>query len=71
MRSLIEEIITECDKNGVHIKSLSTDGQFYRLCVRDKSERPLTILQLARHLGKGEKDAKVGPSKTVIRTKCC
>jgi len=48
MRSLMEDIIYECHKKGILIKSLSTDGQFYRLCVRDKKDRPLTILQVAR-----------------------
>lgn len=48
MRLLMENVVVECYKNDICIKSLSTDGQFYRLCVRDKYDRPLTLLQLAK-----------------------
>ena len=48
MRSMMEEVITKCYERNIPVKSLSTDGQFSHLAVRDKEEKPLTVLQLAK-----------------------
>lgn len=40
MRSVTCEIIEVCHKKGIIIRTLSTDGQFYKVCVRRKTTYP-------------------------------
>lgn len=49
VRSMINEIITKCQEKGIYIQSISTDGQFYQMCVRSSDGGPLTVLQVAKH----------------------
>ena len=48
VRSMVSEIIEVCHEKGITIRCVSTDGQFYKLCVRDAAGKPLTIIQVAK-----------------------
>ena len=48
VRSIIHELIELCYQRSIAVRSVSSDGQFYKLCVRDGNNEPLTILQLAK-----------------------
>ena len=63
MRSMMENIICECYDRDIAVKALSTDGQFYRLAVRDKEDKPLTLLQLVKDTW--EKVKKVSKAEQV------
>lgn len=45
---MLDEIIEACRSKGLKVFALSSNGQFYRLAVRSKSDEPLTLLQLAK-----------------------
>ena len=48
VRSIIHELIEVCHQSSITVRSVSSDGQFYKLCVRSADNKPLTILQLAK-----------------------
>ena len=48
VRSMVSEIIKVCHEKGITIRCISTDGQFYKLCVPDAAGKPLTIIQVAK-----------------------
>ena len=48
IRSIFTELLRICHSKGIYVCALSTDGQFYQMCVRDADDKPLTVLQLAK-----------------------
>ena len=48
IRSMVAEITTACTEQGLKVVAVSSDGQFYKLAVRNKNDEPLTVLQLAK-----------------------
>ena len=60
LRKMIEHVLIECQRKGLYTPVCSFDGQWCRMAVRDRYNRPLTILQLqkdtyseVRNLSKG------------------
>jgi hypothetical protein len=48
MRDIMEYVLLECSKRGLYTPICSFDGQWYKMTVRDRSENPLTMLQLEK-----------------------
>ena len=48
VRSMLTELLAVCNNKGLKVCALSTDGQFYKMCVRDANNQLLTVLQLAK-----------------------
>ena len=60
IRQMIEHVLVECQRKGLYTPVCSFDGQWCKMAVRDRYNRPLTILQLqkdtyseVRNLSKG------------------
>ena len=54
-RKMTDTLITECEKNGLAIVAISTDGQWHNYGVRDKDGHPLTLIQLQKDVWKEAK----------------
>lgn len=48
LREMVEHVVQVCMQKGLYIPVCSFDGQWYRMAVRDRNEKPLTLLQLQR-----------------------
>ncbi|XP_053383231.1 uncharacterized protein LOC123562931 [Mercenaria mercenaria] len=48
LRDIIEYVLRECWSKGLYIPICSFDGQWFRMAVRDRNEKPLTVLQLQK-----------------------
>ena len=48
MRDIMEYVLLECSKRGLYTPICSFDGRWYKMTVRDRSENPLTMLQLQK-----------------------
>ena len=46
----MEFVLLECHRRGLYVPVCSLDG--YRLAVRDRSDNPLTLLQLQKEVWK-------------------
>lgn len=48
MRDIMEYVLLECSKRVFFTPICSFDGQWYKMTARDRSENPLTMLQLQK-----------------------
>jgi hypothetical protein len=48
VRSILEHVTKSCQERGLEVRAMSSDGQFYKLCVRNYKDEPLTVLQVAK-----------------------
>lgn len=48
MGSILTDIVNACHASGLNVRALSSNGQFYKLAVRDHHGKPLTVYQLAK-----------------------
>jgi hypothetical protein len=48
MREMMEYVLLECYKRALYTPVFSFDGQWYRMTVHDRTDRPLTLLQLQK-----------------------
>ena len=48
VRDMIYNILMACKKRKLHVPVISFDGQFYKIAVRSKTGKPLTLLQLQK-----------------------
>lgn len=47
-RNIMESVLDECNKAGLHVPACSFDGQWHNIVVRDILGNPLTLLQLQK-----------------------
>ena len=52
MRKIMENVLNECKKHGVHVPAISFDGQWHNISTRSVHNDPLTILQLIKDVWK-------------------
>ena len=52
MLKILENVLCVCTSYGLHIPSVSYDGQWHNVCVKDVSGEPLTVLQLQKDVWK-------------------
>ncbi|MES9902851.1 MAG: hypothetical protein ABW168_09220 [Sedimenticola sp.] len=48
LRTMIEDVLHACAKQGLYVPICSFDGQWSRIAVRDRNDKPLTVLQLQK-----------------------
>ena len=46
LRQIVEEVHTQCHRNGIHIPCQSFDGQWHVLVTRTKDGKPSNLFQL-------------------------
>ena len=55
LRSMMEFVLLKCHRRGFYVPVCSSDRQWHKLAVRDRSDNPLTLLQLQKEVWKNVK----------------
>lgn len=70
MRKATESVLAECSERGLHVVLLATDGQWYKLMVRDELNKPLTIYQLQRDVWDEAKKVSRPAILSLLKDQC-